>query len=104
MHLSLSVVFLFSRFFFLSNGRALLSTAIGGNNYTAGSFLPKTFFSFAADPNVKNYQEFVVKIIPLNNNTGTSGNDTIDSVSMMGIKQWSNAPVTKNSLTTFKNC
>ena len=73
--------------FYTTDGINYISTALGNNSYTVGTTFATYSYSFASDPNVKNNPKFAIKIAQLNNNTGTSGNDRIDNMSMSGVKQ-----------------
>jgi len=54
---------------------------------TTGAGTGTSTVSIAADANTGNNPKFAVKIVPLNNNSGTSGNDRIDNVSLMGVRK-----------------
>ena len=73
--------------FYTTDGVNYISTALGNNSYTVGTTFATYSYSFAADPNVKNNSKFAIKIAQLNNNTGTTGNDRIDNLSISGVKQ-----------------
>jgi len=72
--------------FYTVDGVHFISTVLGNNSYAVTTSFQLYKFSFVADPNVKNNPKFAIKIVMLNNNTGTSGNDRIDNVSMSGVK------------------
>ena len=76
-----------SAIYYTTDGVNYISTALGNNTFAIGTTFAAYSYSFASDANVKNNPKFAIKIVPLNNNTGTSGNDRIDNVSMSGVKQ-----------------
>ena len=69
------------------DGINFISTALTTNSYTVSTSFQLFTFNFAADPNVKHNPHFAVKITFLNNNTGTTGNDRFDNVSLSGVKK-----------------
>ncbi len=76
-----------SAIYYTTDGVKYISTALGNNSFPIGTTFSAVTYSLQSDPNVKNNPKFAIKIVPLNNNSGTSGNDRIDNVSMMGVKQ-----------------
>jgi hypothetical protein len=66
------------------DGVHFISTGLSSSSYSVDVAFASYNFSFAGDVSVKNNPKFAVKIVFLNNNTGTSGNDRIDNVSLMG--------------------
>lgn len=73
--------------YYTTDGINYISTGLGNNSYAVGTTFSLNSFSFVSVPNVKNNAKFAIKIVALNNNTGTSGNDRIDNVTMMGVHQ-----------------
>lgn len=62
-------------------------TTMGTNPYNVDTTFTLQTFNFSSDPAVNNNPKFAVKISFVNNNTGTSGNDRFDNVSLSGSKQ-----------------
>jgi hypothetical protein len=58
-----------------------------GNAYSVTTTFALYNFSVANDPNAGHNAKFAFKIVPLNNNTGTSGNDRIDNITLRGVRQ-----------------
>jgi len=76
---------------YTTDGVNYISTALtnngGSNQASIGTAFTLYTFNFSSDPNVKNNPKFAVIITFSNNNTGTSGNDRFDNVSLSGVRQ-----------------
>jgi hypothetical protein len=73
---------------YTTDGVHYITTAINGlNTYTVDTAFSLHAFNFASDANTNNNAKFAVKILFSNNNTGASGNDRFDNVSLEGIKE-----------------
>jgi len=74
--------------YYTTDGINYINTAISSvNTYTVDTTFGLHAFNFASDANTNNNPKFAVKIVFTNNNTGTSGNDRFDNVSLEGIKE-----------------
>ena len=76
---------------YTTDGVNYISTALtnngGSNQASIGIVFGLYTFNFSSDPNVNNNPKFAVKITFSNNNTGTSGNDRFDNISLSGVRQ-----------------
>ena len=72
---------------YTTDGTHYVSTALPNNQYTLGTTFALQTFNFSSDPNVNNNPKFAVKIQFSNNNTGTSGNDRFDNLSLLGVRK-----------------
>ena len=72
---------------YTTDGVHYVSTALGSNQYTVGTVFALNTFNFSSDANVNNNPKFAVKIQFANNNTGISGNDRFDNVSLLGVRK-----------------
>jgi hypothetical protein len=73
--------------YYTTDGVHYISTALSNNSYGVATTFAVQSFSFSKDINTSNNPKFAIKIVPLNNNTGTSGNDRIDNVSVSGVRK-----------------
>jgi hypothetical protein len=70
------------------DGTNYITTAISSNSgYTVATTFQLMTFDFSSDPMVNNNSKFAVKIQFTAANTGTTGNDRFDNVSLVGVKQ-----------------
>jgi len=69
------------------DGTNYISTALSNNAYVVDTTFTLQSFDFSSDANVNNNSKFAVKITFTSGNTGTSGNDRFDNVSLLGTKQ-----------------
>ena len=73
--------------FYTTDGVHFISTGLTNNSYSVTTAFTLQSFSFAADPNTNDNPNFAIKIVQLNNNTGTSGNDRLDNLSLSGVRK-----------------
>ncbi len=73
--------------YYTTDGVHYVATAIGNNTFAVGTVFSLNTFGIYSDPAVNDNPKFAIKIVPLNNNTGASGNDRIDNVSMVGVRK-----------------
>jgi hypothetical protein len=73
--------------YYTTDGVNYITTALSNNSYTIGTTFALYAFDFSTDPNVNDNPKFAVKIVFANNNTGTSGNDRFDNVSLQGVRK-----------------
>jgi len=73
--------------YYTTDGVNYVSTALANNSYNVGIAYSLFAFDFSSDPNVNNNPKFAVKIVFANNNTGTSGNDRFDNVTLQGVRK-----------------
>ena len=73
--------------YYTTDGVHYVSTALASNQYTLDTVFHQYAFDFSSDSAANNNPAFAVKIIFANNNTGVSGNDRFDNVSLLGIKK-----------------
>lgn len=73
--------------YYTTDGTHYVSTALANNQYTIDTVFKQFDFDFSSDSAANNNPAFAVKIVFNNNNTGTSGNDRFDNVSLLGIKK-----------------
>ena len=73
--------------YYTTDGVHYISTALSNNSYNVGIAFALYAFDFSSDPNVNNNPNFAVKIVFANQNTGTSGNDRFDNVTLQGVRQ-----------------
>jgi hypothetical protein len=72
---------------YTTDGVNYVTTALGNSNtYNIGITFALYTFNFSSDPATSNNPKFAIKITPLNNNTGTSGNDRFDNVTLSGVR------------------
>ena len=72
---------------YTTDGVHYVTKALMGNSYTVGTVFALYAFDFSTDPDVNNNPKFAVKIVFANNNTGSSGNDRFDNVTLQGVRQ-----------------
>jgi hypothetical protein len=72
---------------YTTDGTNYVTTALSNAQYSVTTTFALQSFDFSSDANVNNNPKFAVKITFDNNNTGTSGNDRFDNVSLVGTKQ-----------------
>lgn len=73
--------------YYTTDGKNYISSGLANNAYLVDTTFGLHAFDFSADANTNNNPKFAVKIIFSNNNTGTSGNDRFDNVTLFGEKQ-----------------
>ncbi len=73
--------------YYTVDGTNFISTAFANNVYTVSTDFELHTFDFTADTNVKHNPKFAVKIVFTTNNTGISGNDRFDNVSLSGVRK-----------------
>jgi hypothetical protein len=73
--------------YYTTDGVHFVSTALSSNTYSVTTLFTLKTFSFSEDAAVNNNPLFAVKIVPLNNNTGTSGNNRIDNLTLHGVRK-----------------
>ena len=72
---------------YTTDGTNYVTTALSNSVYQVDTTFELHTFNFASDPAVKHNSHFAVKITFTNNNTGTSGNDRFDNVSLSGVRK-----------------
>jgi len=72
---------------YTTDGTHYVSTALTSNQYNVGITFGLQTFNFSSDPAVANNPKFAVKIQFSNNNTGTSGNDRFDNITLLGVRK-----------------
>ena len=73
---------------YTTDGTNYVTTAINNNSsYAVDTVFELHAFDFSSDAAVNNNPNFAVKVTFTNNNTGSSGNDRFDNVSLEGVKQ-----------------
>jgi hypothetical protein len=69
------------------DGTNYISTAISNNAYIVDTTFATHTFDLSSDANIKHNPKFAVKIVFNNNNTGTSGNDRFDNITLKGKRE-----------------
>jgi hypothetical protein len=72
---------------YTTDGVNYISTAFSNSSYNIGITFQVYSFDFSSDPSTNNNPKFAVKITFANQNTGTSGNDRFDNVSLQGVRK-----------------
>jgi hypothetical protein len=70
---------------YTTDGVTYINTGLTAASFAVTTTFSLVTFDFSGIPNVKNNPKFGVMITFNNNNTGTSGNDRFDNVSLSGI-------------------
>ena len=73
--------------YYTIDGTNYISTGLSNNTYTVDTVYSVKSFDFSANAQVKHNPKFAVKLVFVNNHTGTSGNDRFDNVSLIGVRK-----------------
>ncbi len=67
------------------DGTNFISTGLSASSFTIGTSWTEFSFDFSSISGADNNPNFAVKFIPTNNDTGSSGNDRYDNITLDGI-------------------